>query len=399
MEQLLIRLGATEADPISWLVWSTAEEEIIASGELPNADALSTLAERAGHRAVIALAPSSEILLKWVALPPRAGRKVLSALPFMLEDELATDISEQFFAIGPKVGDSQAVAVVSHAKLQMWQQWLADAGLFCNHLIPDVLAVPVTENGWSVLTLGEQMLVRQDTFQGIQGEQAWLLPTLGHFTSQQEAPVVITNYAGIDLSGVTNITVNDAPLELPMHVLAKEALSSSFNLLQGEYKVKRTRNNAWAQWRVAAVLAVLVLCTSLVDKTVTLYQLKSDNAALSSEIDQAVKSGFPNIGVYRNVKLKLQYELDKLSKSGGDASMLVMLDQLSEAFASTQVKPQTLRFDATRTEIRIQAQGKSFEALEQFRRQAEGAGFTVEQGAINNRDDNVIGTVSIRSVL
>jgi general secretion pathway protein L len=399
MEQLLIRLGATEADPISWLVWSTAEEEIIASGELPNADALSTLAERAGQRAVIALAPSSEILLKWVALPPRAGRKVLSALPFMLEDELATDISEQFFAIGPKVGDSQAVAVVSHAKLQMWQQWLADAGLFCNHLIPDVLAVPVTENGWSVLTLGEQMLVRQDTFQGIQGEQAWLLPTLGHFTSQQEAPVVITNYAGIDLSGVTNITVNDAPLELPMHVLAKEALSSSFNLLQGEYKVKRTRNNAWAQWRVAAVLAVLVLCTSLVDKTVTLYQLKSDNAALSSEIDQAVKSGFPNIGVYRNVKLKLQYELDKLSKTGGDASMLVMLDQLSEAFASTQVKPQTLRFDATRTEIRIQAQGKSFEALEQFRRQAEGAGFTVEQGAINNRDDNVIGTVSIRSVL
>ncbi|AEF05775.1 Type II secretion system protein L [Alteromonas sp. 38] len=399
MEQLLIRLGATEADPISWLVWSTAEEEIIASGELPNADALSTLAERAGQRAVIALAPSSEILLKWVALPPRAGRKVLSALPFMLEDELATDISEQFFAIGPKVGDSQAVAVVSHAKLQMWQQWLADAGLFCNHLIPDVLAVPVTENGWSVLTLGEQMLVRQDTFQGIQGEQAWLLPTLGHFTSQQEAPVVITNYAGIDLSGVPNITVNDAPLELPMHVLAKEALSSSFNLLQGEYKVKRTRNNAWAQWRVAAVLAVLVLCTSLVDKTVTLYQLKSDNAALSSEIDQAVKSGFPNIGVYRNVKLKLQYELDKLSKSGGDASMLVMLDQLSEAFASTQVKPQTLRFDATRTEIRIQAQGKSFEALEQFRRQAEGAGFTVEQGAINNRDDNVIGTVSIRSVL
>ncbi|MDO6566877.1 type II secretion system protein GspL [Alteromonas sp. 1_MG-2023] len=399
MEQLLIRLGATEADPISWLVWSTTEEEIIASGELANANALSTLTERAGHRAVIALAPSSEILLKWVTLPPRAGRKVLSALPFMLEDELATDISEQFFAIGPKAGDSQAVAVVSHAKLQMWQQWLADAGMFCSHLIPDVLAVPVTENGWSVLTLGEQMLVRQDTFQGIQGEQAWLLPTLGHFTSQQDTPVVITNYAGIDLSGIPNITVDDAPLELPMHVLAKEAMSSSFNLLQGEYKVNRTRNNVWAQWRVAAVLAVLVLCTSLVDKTVTLYQLKSENAALTSEIDQAVKAGFPNIGVYRNVRLKLQSELDKLSRSGGDASMLIMLDQLSDAFASTQVKPQTLRFDATRTEIRIQAQGKSFEALEQFRREAEGAGFTVEQGAINNRDDNVIGTVSIRSVL
>jgi len=82
MEQLLVRLGATESDPISWIVYSTSEEEIIASGELTHADDLATLRERAGNRAVIALAPSSEVLLKWVTLPPRAGRKVLSALPF-----------------------------------------------------------------------------------------------------------------------------------------------------------------------------------------------------------------------------------------------------------------------------------------------------------------------------
>ena len=77
--------------------------------------------------------------------------------------------------------------------------------------------------------------------------------------------------------------------------------------------------------------------------------------------------------------------------------MLIMLEQLTPAFAATQVKPQTLRFDVNRTEIRIQAIGKSFESLEQFRREAESAGFLVEQGAINNRDDVVIGTVSIRS--
>ena len=77
--------------------------------------------------------------------------------------------------------------------------------------------------------------------------------------------------------------------------------------------------------------------------------------------------------------------------------MLIMLDQLSPAFAATDVKPQTLRFDASRTEIRIQAEGKSFEALEQFKKTAEQAGFLVEQGAINNRDSGVVGTVSIRS--
>ena len=397
MEQLLVRLGANHTDPISWLVYSRTEDEIIASGELPNAEALSSLTERAGQRSVIALAPSSEILLKWVELPPKAGRKIISAIPFMLEDELATDISQQFFAIGPKRGDEQAVAVVSHEKMELWQSWLSEAGLFCDTIIPDVLAVPVTENGWSVLTLGEQLLVRQDTFKGVQGEATWLLPTLVHFTAQQESPITITNYAGIDLSSLPNIEEAQAPLELPMQVLAKEAMQSSFNLCQGDYKVKRKRSGVLNQWRVAAVLAVLALCTSLIDKGFSLYQLKAQNQALSSEINTAVKAGFPNIGTYRNVRLKLQSELAKLEQGGGSASMLIMLDQLAPAFSATDVKPQTLRFDATRTEIRIQAQGKNFEALEQFKRTAENAGFMVEQGAINNRDNGVVGTVSVRS--
>ena len=397
MEQLLVRLGANHTDPISWLVYSRTEDEIIASGELPNAEALSSLTERAGQRSVIALAPSSEILLKWVELPPKAGRKIISAIPFMLEDELATDISQQFFAIGPKRGDEQAVAVVSHEKMELWQSWLSEAGLFCDTIIPDVLAVPVTENGWSVLTLGEQLLVRQDTFKGVQGEATWLLPTLVHFTAQQESPITITNYAGIDLSSLPNIEEAQAPLELPMQVLAKEAMQSSFNLCQGDYKVKRKRSGVLNQWRVAAVLAVLALCTSLIDKGFSLYQLKAQNQALSSEINTAVKAGFPNIGTYRNVRLKLQSELAKLEQGGGSASMLIMLDQLAPAFSATDVKPQTLRFDATRTEIRIQAQGKNFEALEQFKRTAENAGFVVEQGAINNRDKGVVGTVSVRS--
>ena len=397
MEQLLVRLGANHTDPISWLVYSRTEDEIIASGELPNAEALSSLTERAGQRSVIALAPSSEILLKWVELPPKAGRKIISAIPFMLEDELATDISQQFFAIGPKRGDEQAVAVVSHEKMELWQSWLSEAGLFCDTIIPDVLAVPVTENGWSVLTLGEQLLVRQDTFKGVQGEATWLLPTLVHFTAQQESPITITNYAGIDLSTLPNIEEAQAPLELPMQVLAKEAMQSSFNLCQGDYKVKRKRSGVLNQWRVVAVLAVLALCTSLIDKGFSLYQLKAQNQALSSEINTAVKAGFPNIGTYRNVRLKLQSELAKLEQGGGSASMLIMLDQLAPAFSATDVKPQTLRFDATRTEIRIQAQGKNFEALEQFKRTAESAGFVVEQGAINNRDNGVVGTVSVRS--
>jgi general secretion pathway protein L len=73
-----------------------------------------------------------------------------------------------------------------------------------------------------------------------------------------------------------------------------------------------------------------------------------------------------------------------------------MLSQLSAAFETSNVKPQTLRFDNSRSELRLQAVAQNFDALDKFKRQAEAQGFTVDQGAINQKDDQVIGSLSIR---
>ena len=397
MEQLIIRLGSHADEAVHWLVWSTNEKEIIASGELENAAHLSTLSERAGQRSVIALAPTSDVLLKWVTLPPKAGRKVINAIPFMLEDELAADISEQFFAMGPKKGDQQAVAIVDRSKLTQWQSWLDDANLVCETLIPDVLAVPAPEEGAAILQMGHAVLIRQGEFDGFQGEIDWALLALGHAIRQSESPVTIINYSDLDLHELTNCDIETPPAELPMNVLALEALETKFNLLQGEFKVKKKRTGQFQQWRVAAVLAGLALTTALVDKGVTLYQLKSQNAAIKQQIDQAVKSGFPNLGTYRDLRRKLKSELEKLGQGGSDTSLLVVLDQLAPAFSQTKVKPQSLRFDSARSEIRMQAVSNGFEALEAFKRQVESAGFEVEQGAINNKDNQMIGNLTIRS--
>ncbi|WP_018982307.1 type II secretion system protein GspL [Salinimonas chungwhensis] len=398
MEHLVVRLGARYDDPVQWLVLDATGNEVMASGELENAGALATLPERTGHDTVVALAPTSEILLTWVTLPPRAGRKVISAIPYMLEDELASDISEQFFALGPKVGDEQAVAVVSRQALTEWQQWLSDAGLSCQHMLPDVLAVPYNQNGWALVALKEQLILREDQWKGMQGESTWILPAFSYMARQQTTPVELVTYTDMMLENLPNVNVQQAQLDLPMQVLAQQAIKSSMNLLQGEFKVKRKRSGALRKWAGVAVLALAVLITALVDKSITLYQLEQENASLNAQIDNAVKQAFPNMGAYRDVKRKVRQELARLQQgAGGGASMLMMLEQLRPAFDGSSVRPQTLRFDANRTEIRMQAMAANFEALEAFRRRAEQAGFTVEQGAINNRDNAVIGNVSIRS--
>jgi general secretion pathway protein L len=402
MEQLVVRLGANPNEPIHWIVWSGQQNEIIASGELPNAAQLATLGDRAGRRSICVLVPTSDVLLKWVELPAKAGRKALAAIPFILEEEISGDIAQQFFALGPKNGNKQAVAVVNKEKLQSWLNMIEDAGLTCDQVIPDVLALPMADkNAWSILELGRQLLVRKDDWAGLQGERDWLIQAINHHARQyaklNQQALLVNDYSGTNLADVENLEVSVMPLELPMKVLAQGVKLTEFNLLQGEYKISNKVSGQWKKWRLAAVLAVIALFTTLIDKTLEQNRLTEQLATLKTQVSSEYKRAFPNAGAYRDLKTTMTRQMKTLEQGGGGASMLIMLSQLRPAFEESQVKPQTMRFDSSRGELRIQVVARNFDALDQFKRQAEAQGFTVEQGSINQKDNQVIGSLSIRS--
>ncbi len=401
MEQLVVRLGSNPEQAIHWIVWSDQQNEIIASGELNDASQLSTLVDRAGSRPICTLVPTSDVLLKWVELPAKAGRKALAAIPFMLEEEISGDINDQFFAMGPKSANQQAVAVVSKHKIQAWLDTIQQAGLACNLMLPDVLALPADEHAWSVLTLGQQTLIRQDQWAGLQGETSWLTMAISHQAKQMaklgQPPLKVNNYSELDFSDIEHTDTQSMPLELPMQVLAQGSKQANFNLLQGDYKVTNSTNGQWKKWRLAAALAVLAILTSLIDKSIELNRLATQTTKLKTQIDQEYKRAFPNAGAYRNLKTTMQRKMKALEQGGGGSSVLLMLSQLQPAFSASKIKPQTLRFDSKRAEIRLQAIANNFDDLDKFKRQAEAQGFTVEQGSINQKDNQVIGTLSIRS--
>ena len=401
MEQLVVRLGAYAADPVHWIVWSSQQNEIIASGVLANAAQMSSLSERAGQRAITALVPTSDVLLKWVELPAKASRKALAAIPYMLEDEISGDINQQFFALGPQKANVQAVAVVSKDKLKQWLAMIKDAGLVCDQLIPDVLAIPQAEHGWALLELGQQLLVRQDEWAGLQGEKDWLVQAVAlHARQYQKAhaeALQLNNYSELQFADVSNIESHSMPLELPMKVLAGGVASAKFNLLQGEFKRKSSRTSGWKTWRLAAVLAGIALLTSVVDKAIEQRSIENQLAEINQQIKNEYFRAFPNAEDFRNVRVAMQAKLKALEQGGGGSSLLVMLSQLSPAFADSNIKPQSLRFDASRSELRMQVVANNFEALEQFKKLAQAKGFVVEQGAINKKDNQVIGSLAVRS--
>lgn len=399
MEQLILRFGASADQPIYWGLWDTEAQQIVASGVLADAGQLGTLHERAGNRTVRVLVDSSAVRMTEVELPPNPSRKVLASIGYMLEDEIASDLDGHFIALGPREGTKQSVAIVSRQLMSQWQEWLSNANFVCDTMLPDVLGLPNTPETLQVLALGDQIIWRHGSWQGMTGEADWMPIALqGYLNQRDDIQTVngLTPELQTNLKLTVPVTVNEATLELPIHTMASETDNSAFNLLQQEYKVKHQNNEVWSYWRNAAAVLLVAFGLGLTHQGLQYADLKSQNDALKTQIREAIAEDFPGLGSYRDPRRAIARYIQQRENSGAGLSGVNMLGNLGNAFAAGNIKAQTIRFDAKRGEIRMQAVAENFGQLERFKDRATEAGFTVTQGAINNQNNRVIGALIIK---
>ena len=61
------------------------------------------------------------------------------------------------------------------------------------------------------------------------------------------------------------------------------------------------------------------------------------------------------------------------------------------------LKPDSIRFDSKRNELRFAVTANNYQSFEQFKLELEKSGLIVEVGAQNNQGDQVVGSFNIRS--
>jgi len=375
-ESLVIRLGTHAQQPVHWLVWSAQEQEIIASGILASADALGELQARAGGRPVVTLVPGSDLIFRRVSLPGKYSRQSAAALPYLLEEQIASDVDELHLVVLAHQGRDVDLMAVDKEKMQTWLGWLQQAGLKTLQLLPDVLALPLAAEGWSALQLGEEWLVRQGPHQGIVAEESLLAMLL----AAQSEPVILNSHTPIPAMAAGNWRGADP--ELPMLLLAKGALTSQANLLQGPYRPQTEYARYWLQWRKVAVLAGILLLVTLVQR-------------LKAEIRQVYTRIFPGETRIVNVRSQMTQHLKNLGQAPQDG-VLLLLTELAPVFAEVPgLKPEVMRFDAARGELRLQVTAPGFTEIERFRELA-GKRFEVQQGEVRSTEGKVEGALVLK---
>ena len=386
------------------MIKTNTNDDIIASGELPNAQALTQLTEKSQAREVVTFVPASDIAIKRLTIPGSSQRAMRLAAPYMLEDELAQDVEQLFFAFSDQKADEQGnncfLAALEQQQLMQWQQWLADADIFCKFIMPDALALPSVENGSSAVMLGEQILMRLGSWQVMSFEaNAWPVVAqyfIGQEDNDDNRAEVISAYSS--LSDVpAELSVDYLPEELPLAILAMHH-SAKFNLLQGQFLVKEKRSATRTNWLWVAGIACLALVLNFILKGAELYRLSDQQSAIESEIIAQYKATFPATKRVKvsTIRSQLRQKLAEVGNSETSAGFLVLLTKLEPALASVpEIKPQTLKFDGKRQEVRMQTVAKDYQYFEQLKVALERAGLTVNLGAQNNQGEQISGSFSI----
>lgn len=392
-ERLFIRLGRTAEQACSWLVWSEQEQEIIASGELANAQGLSTLTERAGNRPVDVLVPAAAMTLTSVHLPEKGQRQALKALPFMLEEALAEDVDAMHFTVGPRDGDALSVVAVAHAQMQTWLSCLTEAGLKVKRIVPDCLALPLQECQWAAMNFGNELLLRTGLATGQSLPLPWLPIALEQLRPAQ-GEVSVASYTDMQLEGVE---LKPQSLELPMLVLARGILHAPVNLLGGVYTPKREYSKQLMMWKSAAIVIAIACVLALVNKGLTIHQVNGQIADLKAQSESIYQQLVPGNSRIVNLRSQMESQLRALQGQGSGAEFFAMLDGLQDAFKQVpELKPNSLRFESARNEIRMQVSAKNYAQIEKFK-EIVGRRFQLDGGTMNSGEDQVTSTLTLRS--
>ncbi|KAL8181358.1 UNVERIFIED_CONTAM: hypothetical protein K2H54_000235 [Gekko kuhli] len=290
--------------------------------------------ERAGGRPAVVLVPGSDLIFRRVSLPGKYSRQSAAALPYLLEEQIASDVDELHLVVLGHQGHEVDLMAVDKEKMQTWLGWLEQAGLKSRQLLPDVLALPQATDGWSALQLGKEWLLRRGPVRASSPTSrcwpCWL--------AAEPAPVTIHSHTPPPAIAAASWQAADP--ELPMLLLARGRARQSGQPAAGALSAADRILRYWQQWRMVAVVAGALLVV-----------------AFAQRGGQTPQDG-----------------------------VLMVLTELAPTFAEVPgLKPEVLRFDAARGELRLQVTAPGFAEIERFRELA-GKRFDVQQGEVRSTE-------------
>lgn len=400
---ILIRLSHQPDDPISWAHFDS--RGTLLESEVQTA--FSTIPTI--NRSVLVLIPSTDIVLTSVDIPSKQWQRVVQAVPYALEEQLAEDIDNLHFAIGKRDAmGNMAVAIIAHKQMVTYLQQLTTVNLTPTVLIPDILAVPQLEQGWGILPIDNIVLVRTGAQAGFAIEPQCLTTALSmalleHKTDLPQQLVIFTD------THTPSLLPDLQELEIPIFEEVHEtnrfawlvqgiAKNNFLNLLQGTYRPHNKIVNLWRPWRLTAMLLILLSGLHIAKQIFAYQQLVQQRQILTAQIEKIYRETFPQTHKIVNPRVQMEQQLQQLRTQHNPQistdHFLYWLNQLSTPLQQAPgFNPKQIDYQPGQLDFYLEID--NLQALEHLKQRLSRLGFTAEIQSATSRSQVVASRLRI----
>jgi len=391
-ERLLIRLHCD--GQLTWLAQDAGGRAL--SGTNSGAPPAATL-ERA--RRVVVLVPSEHVvLLETDALSTRRAQ-LAKAVPFALEDQLASPVEDLHFALPESsAGGRIMVAVVARTTLRDWIAALGAQGIRADLMIPETLALAANDDGATLMIEPDRALLRWGAARAIACDP----PTLAHWLGAVELPpaqVFDFRAAPRQPLPVAVAGYHERQPDALAFLAAQLQREPAVNLLQGEFAPSHRHMPARQVWRRAAQVVAAALVLALAYATADWLRLNRESDRLDTQQRTALRTSLPDLAnVAGDPRQLMDSALVRMHGSGVSGNgLLALLDRIGPILAgTTRVSLRGIEYRNATLELGLRA--PDVPALDLVQQQLANLGLKVEVTSASTGDKGVDGRLRISGV-
>lgn len=377
--------------PHRWIVVDR-RHRVLDEGMADTPDQLPSRQRRITRR--VGVVPGELVTMHTLRIPARSRAKAAAAVPYMLEESLASSVDYLEFRLLRWVrgGESKA-AVMSRDVVAHWRRRLAEMPEHTDALLPDYLLLPRHSEGRCTVAADGQgrLIIRSGELDGM-------------VINEQEIDLwwEETGDPGLPMA------VNDA--ELARHLVERGGLMvnewrigrnftewlkhgqqvpENVDLLQrGPDGADALASRAWM--KAATVLFALALLIRLGVDGYDYVTLASRENQLDRQIEAALKEAFPDITRIVDPRVQMQQRVSQLQGRTLGGGFLALLSVVAEAVPAAQATVEEISFrDST---LLVTCRTRDFAALDRLRERLAGDGrVTVDLVSSGSLENSVSG--------
>jgi len=329
MLRLLIQFTDDELADFRWVTFDETTDSAALDWQLAVADEFSAVAAQNPYPVIIII-PQQCVYITEIELPEKAGRQVLSAIEYQVEDQLAQDIESQHFALGDTSENPVPIAVVERSIMDHCMALARSYDLRLMQIIPELYLCPSPEDDVALTEGYAGCLLRYGRYRGLKCT-AQALPAMLEMVKRDVDFDTITFY------GAESET---AP-SIDKYTLHQQELSSTrpgfidgplIDLQQRDYQLSSAWQGLAKTWKWVALFIGALLVIGGYNKAIALHGLEDELAGIKQQQYNLLKPYLPaNTSPDADLKKLLIERMKQLQASERGQDFLKLLLEFSRA--------------------------------------------------------------------